>query len=503
MADKLKDKFCAYIVSFQAKLRRKSGESPGKGPLKLHPTRALELQTAIAEAESKAEFQTLTKETRSLFLGDFHRKNESAWKGAVKNFFRRSGYYLDVSEGKTPDEETLFARYCDAFQKRERQVTYLALLEFVCFSKESMDFGSFQVRRFTSDELEAILQRRMSSVFYPQAATDIKRLQDYWFIHLTESTPTPRLGRISVDTSQSRIEWASVEYSQYPKVVESALQVLTLFDWQADWWKKSSIQGHGQPKEDSKKGWFGFDIPFVLRVDDNWLDSPRGVPDLSSLETESIIDNTTGEETGTRPLVCIHLDKGETDRFQDSVQRAEKLLTNLKVQQHPWPFIDIALGYFIKAFFAEGLEQLLWHITTLEALVGEKGEGITKRLAGRIALIVGRTENERKKLRKQFNELYDFRSDLVHGNQFAKRVYIGHLRNARDLARRTLFWFLYYLDHIQSSFPDGRPVEAFPSREEILMLVDMRKETRARLKYVIEKLPGEFPNVSEWIEVGE
>ncbi len=77
MADKLKDKFCAYTESVQAKLRRKSGESPGKGPLKLYSKRVLELQTAVAEAESKAEFQSLTKETRSLFSGNFHGKSES------------------------------------------------------------------------------------------------------------------------------------------------------------------------------------------------------------------------------------------------------------------------------------------------------------------------------------------------------------------------------------------------------------------------------------------
>jgi len=499
MADKLKDKFCAYTESFQAKLRRKRGESPRKGPLKLFVNPALELQTAVDELESSDEFRHLIAETRSSFSGDYHGKGEWAWQQAVKNFFRRSGFYNDLFEEKTLDEEVIFSHYCHAFQKREIQITYLAPMEFVDFAEPSMDFGTYQVRRFAVSDLEAILQNRINKIFYPWAVIDIKQLQDYWFLHLTESTSISRLGWIYIDTSQSRTKWASVEYSQYPKVVESALQVLALFDWQADWWKRSSIQEHEQQKEDLKRGWFRFDIPFVLRVDDNWLDSPRGVPDLSRLETESIPDNTTGEEIGTRPLVCIHLDKDETDQLLALSQRAKSLLADLRIQQNDWQFVEIALGYFIKAFFTQGLEQLLWHLTTLEALLGEKGKGVTERLAQRVSSILGKSEHERKAFKKQFKDLYRFRSDLVHGNQFQGQVFASHLKDARDLARRILLWFLHYLDHIQRTFPDGQPVEAFPSREEILMLVEMKKETRARLRRVIEKLPEEFPNVQGWL----
>lgn len=496
MADKLKDAFHAYTKSFQAKLQKRSKRSIGKGPVQLHPNKALELQTAVTEAESEAEFQHLIAETRSQFLEDFHGKSESAWQDAVKNCFRRSDYYVDLSEGKTPDKETFFSRYCDAFQRRERQATYLAPLEFVYFAKESMDFGSFQVRRFSSNELEVMLQNRVNRVFYTWATVDTPQLCNYWFVCVTAKVPIQKLGYIYF--SGEALSRVKMEYSRHPKVITDALQTLALFDWQASWWENSSH--NPQQHEDLEIGWLGFEIPFVLETDDNWLGSPRGTPDLSRLHTEPLTNSATGDVSEEEvPTTYIHFDERETDLFQTSVQDGEKLLTNLRVQQHPWGFIDVALGYFIKAFFTEGHEQLLWHITTLEALVGEKGEGITKRLAGRIALILGKTENERKKLRKEFNELYEFRSALVHGKQSENRVYIGHLRNARDLARRTLLWFIYYLDHIQSHVPPGQPVAAFPNREEILMLVDMKKETRTRLREVIEKLPEGFPNVSEWM----
>lgn len=496
MADKLKEIFRAYVETLQSNLQKRSKGSTEKRPLKLYSNGALELQTSVEEAESEAVFLRLTSETRSLFSGDFHGKNESAWRSAMGNFFRRAGYYVDLFEGKTPDEEILFSRYCDVFQRREKQVTYLVPLEFVYFSKESMDFGSFQVRRFTSDELETILQKRVNSVFYRWAAVDVKQLCNYWFVYVTEGSSIPRLGRIYLPwEALGRVK---IEYSRYPKVVTDALQALALFDWQANWWRNSSPAQ--QPQEDLEKGWLGFKIPFVLRVDDNWLGSPSGAPDLARLDTEPVIDPATGEIGEEEvPTTHIHLDKRETELFQDSVQQVEKLLTNLKVQQHPWPFIDIALGYFIKAFFTEGLEQLLWHLTTLEALVGEKGEGVTERLAQRVSAILGKSENERKALKKQFKGLYSFRSDLVHGNQFQEQVFAGHLREARDLARRTLFWFLHYLDHIQVSSLNGQPVENIPSREEILLLLDMNERSRGRLSRLIEKLPTGFPNVSEWM----
>ena len=495
MADMLMTMFHTYTGAVRSKLQKGHKKPIKKGPLKLSVNPVLELQTAIDELEDRAEFRQLVTETRSSFSGDYHGKSKWAWQQAVKNFFRRSGYYINLFEDKAPDQEATFFHYCQAFQRREIQITYLAPMEFVYFAEPSMDFGTFQVRRFAVSDLEVILQNRVSQIFYSWAAIDAKRLQDYWFIYLTESAPIPRLGWVHVDLSQ--VEWASVEYSQYPKVVESALQVLALFDWQADWWKRSSVQEHEQQKEDLKRGWLGFNIPFVLRVNDNWLDSPSGAPGLSRLETEPFIDSVTDEESGTVPAVYIRLDKGETDQFRVFVRRSSNLLADLRIQQSGWWFVEIALGYFTKAFFTQGLEQMLWHITTLEALLGEKGEGVTKRLTQRVASVLGKSQSERKALRKQFKELYDFRSDLVHGNQFQKQVFTGHLRNARDLARRTLLWFLHYLDLIQAGTPPGISLDNVPNREDILALLDMDQSSRDRLRFLIERLPSGFPYVHE------
>ncbi len=76
-----------------------------------------------------------------------------------------------------------------------------------------------------------------------------------------------------------------------------------------------ALYGHERQEKDLERGWRGFSIPFVLRVDDNLLSSPRRAPDLSRLETELFVDET-GREIGEVPAVAIHLNGVETDEFK-------------------------------------------------------------------------------------------------------------------------------------------------------------------------------------------
>jgi len=498
MGDRLVAVFRAYTDAVRSLLQDRPESPRVKGPLRLVVNNALELTALVENLENTAEFQQLILGTRSSYSGDYHGKSDWAWQGAAKNFFRRSGYYVDIYEGKVPHTDTSFQNYCEAFQRREIEIGYLVPMEFVRFAEPFMDLGTFQLRRFAADELEAIFQNTVNEVFYPSAVIPVKQLENYWFVYLTQLAPSPKLGRIFVD--MSGMDRVSFEYTGYPKVIESALQQLALFDWQADWWKAPSSPIHKQQEKDEEIGWLGFGIPFVLRVDNNLLGSPRRAPDFATLQAEPFVDARTGEEIGEVPVTYIRLDKGETDTFKTSIQRTGNLLGSLGAKQNDWRFLEVALGNFIKAFFAEGLEQMLWHITTLEALLGEKGEGVTERLARRIASILGKSEDERKAIRKQFKDLYRFRCDLVHGNPFQKPIYVGHLRDIRNLARRTLLWFLHYLENIQGRIPHDQAGESLPTREDILMLLDLDENSRARLAWLIDSLPSGFPYVSQWVE---
>jgi len=432
--------FRSYVQSSGHKLQEAGRSSTIRGPLQLLPNRAA-LTAKVDDLERTNQFQGFLEETRVGF--------PKGGKPAITNFFRRSGFYLDAFEGKTVDVDTLFDAYCEAFQRQEVQVTYLAPMEFVSFAQNSMDFGNFQICRLANDNLRSMLGSRVNEVFYPWAVVNADELHDYWFIQLKRGQPT------SESSSMELPDWDEISrvrprFTSHPRDLHFILKQLALFDWQADYWKNSGHNGGRRKPRDEQRGWLGFGIPFVLRIHDHLLTSPSQPPQIPPLETEPVTDSRTGKDLGEAPAFYINLENDETASFKTFVEHVGNLLSNLETSSHPWKSLDLALHFLMKGFFAEGMEQILWHITSLEALLGQKGEGLRKPLAGRIASILGKDDRESEDVEKRFKELYSFRSDLVHGNQFDKQVYVGHLRDARDLARRTLLWFLHCFSAIQA-----------------------------------------------------
>jgi hypothetical protein len=286
-------------------------------------------------------------------------------------------------------------------------------------------------------------------------------------------------------------ERVGLKCTEYPEALESILKSLTLFKW-----------------EQTPLGWaaassgFTFDIPLIFQVSESLLAPPMSIPHIRPLETFLTSSVEDPNEPVERPAYRFALKSRETAKFKRVITDVKNTLDNLKIEEiDEWRFFDIAQSFLLKAFFSEGLEQLLWHITVIEALLGEKGEGITDRLANRIVTILGGTERERQKIRKIFKEdLYEFRSALVHGRKFKKEkeTDTDHLYSARELARRTLYWFLHYLDTIQSGISEGQLNGKIPSREDLLTLIDLDDKGRKHMRWMVDKMPKEFPNVPEW-----
>jgi hypothetical protein len=208
------------------------------------------------------------------------------------------------------------------------------------------------------------------------------------------------------------------------------------------------------------------------------------------------MDPYTEEQISETPSVAIRFDEENTNHFEEFVQQTGACLTHLTDKHSQWDFLDVALNFLGKAFFTEGIEQLLWHITTLEAIVGEDKPGLTNKLRRRVSSILGKTQNERKEIRKQLDELYKFRSNLVHGNTALRtdRIDLRHLRRARDFSRKVLLWFLRFLSDMNLTLG-----EHVPTREELLAVLDLEKSSRARIGKLISNVPPEFPYIAEWI----
>ena len=488
--------------AFREYLNRVSSSSrSSQDPIKKNRILYMSSSTKIEKCESTIEFSELVNESMkepSFVLHGFL-KGRGIWEHAIKNFFRRSGYYHSIIENNPINVDDIFTTYLHAFQRSSVQRTYLVPMGLVHFSEKPMDFGSFQIQQFSKRELINICQNKINEKFYPYAHISLNQmilLQNCWFICITESIQRSK---------DDYFPWEEIgqvkpEYTSHPGSVEFVLQKLVLFDWQWDQMRElPSLEGQKkEDREDKERFWQGFEVPFIIVLDDDPLNSPRRTV-VSRLRTVPVFHPHTGEEIGEVPETAIHFDEKETAAFKNNILQIECIFSLLTPMEPDWKFVEVALGFFVKAFFADGLEQLLWHITTLEALLGEKTENLRQRLASRIALVCGKTNREKKKLRKEFLDLYDFRCDLVHGNVFQKQVYVGHLHTARSLALRTLLWYLHCLKYIKEHLQD-KGEDTIPTRKDILLAIDLDYSERSRLSWLNKELPPEFPFVSNWIK---
>ena len=422
----------------------------------------------VIQLEKSDEFKQLISESQKLespFVESSWYKDISlftVWQNAIKNFFRRSGIYLNLFNGKRIDFDDITKNYENAFDKKETKVIYLAPIEYVYFSKEILNFKTFMIKRFSEKELNEIINQEVNEYFYSFATIDTKMMKNYWFIQIDD------IESFSKDNNMldfNEIDIVKFEHTDYPNKLELVLKKLSLFSWAPDLYSNSS---------EKQKIWFGFNIPFFIKADDNILNSPLKVNyDFRKLENEPFFHPATNEIVD-RPATYFHFDKRETDDFERFINEIDNIFIEFDNYQAPLHFFDIALGYFIKAFFSDGLEQLLWHISTVEALLGEKAPGLTQLLARRTALILSKERKEREIIRKQFKELYNFRSNLVHGNPFSakknKSVYVGHLNNAREIARKSILWFIFFVNKYSQS-QNGK------IQEELLTAIDLEPES--------------------------
>lgn len=498
-----------------------------------------DLNSIIYRLEEHPAFHSLVSASQTAFIGKakciallmlncntVFRKpvlDNALWVAAISNFFRRSGCYNDFYDRKEVDNDKLFNSFYSDLKKSEIEITYLIPLEGVRFNNTSMDFHGFEVRQFTESELESFLQNRINEAFYKWAVADISLLTNYWFLCIKEIVPVLEIAQ-SYIRSKDRI--VPSKFNRYSLKVQRALQILSLYSWgnkgktaddefddelidfeeatelitEEEARKKKADINKTQIKG-LKSPFTPFKCPFVFELDDNLINFPSKKPSLSIPQNDgllskisSLADEEIAKEFGIEkmPFPRLHFDESETNYFASKIRETKVIIDNLSADAN-FAFITNATGYLVKAFFSEGLDQLLWHIAVLEALLGEKEE-IRNRIARRVAIILGDTEAKREALRKQINELYDFRSDLVHGNKFRKDVEAEHLWIARNLAQKTLVWFLNYLNHLKK---EGHNL---PDREDILLLLDLKEKKKLSVKELLDSLPQGFPNIKEWVE---
>ena len=479
--------------NYDREARKQVGNS-WKGAAALIGKFSLAIQIAVERLEESQFFSSLVNSVRhEVQLTGYHKGNFSFWHNPIRNFLRRSGYYSRIADSKAVNSKVTLRRLLSALDKRHETVTYMAPMEYVGFEQIDLRFQAFSIQKFRKAQLDHIFNIELNKLYFPSSVIDTAALSAYWFVVVKERRVIRPLGRIPFELGS--FGKVGVKYSPFP-ILENAFQRLALFDWQPDYSRSR------KPSERPEwQGWLGFKIPFVIRISDNLLKAPQRAPNLSGLATEPYFDPVTNEELGEKPAQYINLNRLEAQDLARFIKETDRLINSITLAEEIWPFIFRALRFQVKGFFTEGLEQLLWNITVLEALFGEDRPGITKRLAERTAAVTSQSEVERKEIKNRFEELYNFRSRLVHGDDFKKQVWGKHLREARDMSRQSLLWVLNLANRVLLA-NRGKARSTLPTRNQLLALIDLSLGPAAitKIEKIIRTLPPTFPTILSWTD---
>lgn len=500
--DELRQCFLEYASTVEKELSATAPHRPKIEPLtRVQSTRLLE---AVEWLESRPVFRELVEATREAFQDKDHHSSPfyNGWAAAAGHFFRRSGFYQDCFERrKHSDCENLLPRYVHAFRTREVKVTYLLLLEWVSLvepregvlypRREPIECGSFALRRYSREKLESLSGNRVNRVFYPYAVWDTEKLAWYWYVTVSGSTPIMGIGKITLDFSKLRYirrqlvpDWLTrfrmplcrlVLYDWLPEGFEDRRDLIGVwpenlegFSWSAigirysvEWVAENERYLHWIP-------WRGFRVPFALECNGDLIHAPSVAPDTATLQLESQSGLTGEEIISPASWMRFELDTEATAMLERLIRDELQVVDTSLLER--WSFYDVALEYLSKAFqtspYEAPAEQLLWHVTALEALLGRKKDtGLVKAIRQRLGRLLGGNARERQRIRYYFTKLYDVRSDLVHGNPWGDRFTLC-LYLARNFARQAC---LRYAELARSCIREKRPL---PSRDDIITALD-------------------------------
>jgi hypothetical protein len=516
MNTSLKDAFENYIKIVTLE-RNNLLQKPECNIYKITFNEAYEINKFVSILENNESFYNLASKTKETYFSMDEELEDEGWIDIVKTFFRKSEFYYNCYKNKNINNTNLFNAFKFSLEQDSCNLYYIAPLGCIKFPIDLIQLDTFKLAKLSEFEIENIIKNKTLEIFYPNCFLGNKYLEgilDNHSILFSKSYKLKGLRGIDYnyiyygipgniedykDYLKNWLEYIDeIRYINYPNDLLPILHRLSLFDWD-------------HKDEEVKTKTFGFDnhsrggkffIPFVIISDDCLISSPYGRGGLSggvmrqpnspnffihSYEIENILLGPT-------------LNEIEVEIFISFVNKIGPLINEINIEGNDLDFLERSLNSFVKAFFSNGFEELLWQIISLETLVGDKGdkeESLTKRMHERISAILGGSEKEEKKIKKHFKDIYELRSKLVHGSKLNYSVDKGLLREGRFLCRKTLLWFLHFLSKFQKQ-TRGKDIKL--SQKDVNALIDFARYTGGRLNKFIAKQPANFPYFPDWIE---
>lgn len=299
-----------------------------------------------------------------------------------------------------------------------------------------LNFGNARVAEFSADDLAGLFDApRLARNFHNQPFEAKRLAQFHWLVVeeeiVLDPRPEARTSPFMYMTFDRDFGEIDPHLGRFPPVVEAALFFLLLAPWE----RWSTMQ---------EVDWRGFRVPWIHTVDDDLFIRPSPPPSADSLSLEPwIVQDDWGNDIELERPTALRLDEDATSGlalFTDSAWR------ELETARATGLFETPVAHFLVRAFLADGMDEVMAHMTAIEAAVGlemdhkkwlrpkpdphKKVSSATDRVAARLAAVL----SDRASV-QAYKDLFELRSTFVHGRAGLQKVSTTQRVMARSLAR--------------------------------------------------------------------
>jgi hypothetical protein len=296
-------------------------------------------------------------------------------------------------------------------------------------------FGPCEVRQFSASEIDDLVQMPRLKRRAPRKALDVARLSEFSCLTVRELVNTPNpVGKRAIpiwySTALADYGEISPHARPWPPVVDGALFLLLLMPWE---------ELVVYPNID----WRAFHVPWIYTANRDLFVSPEFPPDADTLSWQpDLYQDADGVEVEVERPMARPLKDGAQDMFASLTDQRWKDVE--RALRSPI-FNTLVVHFLVRAFAANDIDEFVSHVIVIEAalgmqidfdakarpkLPGNKNPGATERVACRARAITGEANAY-----VEYKELFDIRSQFVHGRHLGK-IPSGKRVMARSLARR-------------------------------------------------------------------
>jgi hypothetical protein len=356
---------------------------------------------------------------------------------ALQNALANTGTPWPLSDGTAsfpPSPASVAKVIVDAMNLKEIDLVHLCPLDCLDDTVPDLRFGPCEVRSLSPAELDAIVHPARLRRHATSWTFDSRRFAQFTWLIVRERRPVlsaigKRAGSIFPFRADEDFGAIQPHASDFPEIVDRALFALLLMPWEEI----------GRYKESE---WRGFRTPLVYTIDPDPFARPKAPPDPDRLswQPDFVTDSSTGEDIEYERPIRFPL----SDEVETTWSGLNENWQQLSVAYGTKLFNPLVQHFLLRAFSADGVDEFLFHITTIEAALGMprdfnprerppvdgKNPGATARIARRVAAL---TEDPEAK--EVYHALFELRSAFVHGKHL-DAISGEERRFARALARR-------------------------------------------------------------------